>query len=312
MELQQMRYVVAVAETGGFTRAAERCHVVQSALSHQVARLEKELGSRLFDRSSRRVRLTAAGAAFLPAARQALEAAERARAEVDGVMGKMRGQLTVGAITTVAAVDLPRELGRFCARYPQVRVGLHVAMSEDLIESVRQGTLDVAFVGLFPGMRPKGVQLKPLALGELVAIVSPEHPLADQEQTDLRRLAGETFIDFPAGSAARRQREAAFEAAGLTTQTPFEVTDVQLLAKLVRAGLGVGMVPQGVAAELSGAHILRVRDAPTREELLVWSAFGPSPAAAAFLSQLGSGSGVLPPADGSSGCPRSPSLSRTM
>jgi DNA-binding transcriptional LysR family regulator len=73
----QMRYVVAVAETSSFTRAAERCLVVQSALSHQIARLERELGARLFDRTSRRVRLTPAGAAFLPAARQCLDAAER-------------------------------------------------------------------------------------------------------------------------------------------------------------------------------------------------------------------------------------------
>ncbi|MDV9197277.1 LysR family transcriptional regulator, partial [Streptomyces sp. Wh19] len=76
MELQQMRYVVAVAELGSFTRAAKRCLVVQSALSHQIARLEKELGARLFDRTSRRVRLTAAGEVFLPEARQALDAAE--------------------------------------------------------------------------------------------------------------------------------------------------------------------------------------------------------------------------------------------
>src|SRR5918994_1398598 len=87
MELQQMRYVVAVAETSSFTRAAERCLVVQSALSHQVARLERELGVRLFERTSRRVRLTPAGAAFLPAARQSLEAAERAAAEVAAAVG---------------------------------------------------------------------------------------------------------------------------------------------------------------------------------------------------------------------------------
>ncbi|MDT7683986.1 MAG: hypothetical protein QOG57_4296, partial [Pseudonocardiales bacterium] len=82
MELRQLRYVVSVAETGHFTRAAERCHVVQSALSHQIAKLERELGARLFDRIRRQVRLTAAGEAFVPAARQALDAAARARAEV--------------------------------------------------------------------------------------------------------------------------------------------------------------------------------------------------------------------------------------
>ncbi|WP_407552469.1 LysR family transcriptional regulator [Streptomyces sp. Pv4-95] len=287
MELQQMRYVVAVAETGGFTRAAERCHVVQSALSHQIARLEKELGARLFHRTSRSVRLTVAGAAFVPVARQALQAAERARAEVEATTGEVRGRLAVGAISTVAAVDLARELGAFRARCPQVCVSLRMDMSDDLIEQVRQGGLDVAFVGLVPGARTAGVREKELARGELVAVVPPGHPLARQEWTRLARLAEETFVDFTAGSAARRQRDEAFRAAGLTSEVAFEVTTVEFLAKLVRAGLGVGMVPEAIASELPGLHILRVRPAPERSERVVWSGLGPSPSAVAFLAGLG-------------------------
>src|SRR4051812_49871561 len=107
VELQQMRYVVAVAETSNFTRAAEQCLVVQSALSHQIARLERELGAKLFDRTSRRVRLTPAGEAFLPAARQALEAAERARAEVPAPPGGIRARSPIGPIPTAARADLP-------------------------------------------------------------------------------------------------------------------------------------------------------------------------------------------------------------
>ncbi|MGW1196210.1 LysR family transcriptional regulator [Streptomyces sp. NPDC002536] len=289
MELQQMRYVVAVAETGGFTRAAERCHVVQSALSHQIARLEKELGTRLFDRTSRAVRLTAAGEAFVPVARQALDAAERARAEVRAATGKVSGNLAVGAISTVAAVDLADALRRYQTRYPDVRIRLVGGVSEELIERVRDSSLDVAFTGLDPGTVPKGVRHRELARGELVAIVAPEHPLAGRKRTDLQRLAREPFIDFPAGSAARRQRQSAFEAAGLATDAPFEVTTVEFLARLVRAGLGVGMVPEAIAAELPGVHILKVKTPPTRVEMLVWGKLGPSPAAAAFLSQLGVG-----------------------
>ncbi|MFJ6750862.1 MULTISPECIES: LysR family transcriptional regulator [unclassified Streptomyces] len=287
MDLQQMRYVVAVAETGGFTRAAERCHVVQSALSHQIARLEKDLGARLFDRTSRSVRLTVAGEAFVPVARQALQAAERARAEVAAATGEVRGRLAVGAISTVSAVDLARELGVFRTSHPQVRISLQMEMSDPLIEQVRQGTLDVAFVGLVPGARTAGVREKELARGELVAVVAPGHPLAGQRTTRLSRLARETFVDFTAGSAARRQRDEAFRAAGLTSDVAFEVTTVEFLAKLVRAGLGVGMVPEAIASELTGLHTLRVRPAPERTERLVWSGLGPSPAAAAFLEQLG-------------------------
>ncbi|QHC20705.1 LysR family transcriptional regulator [Streptomyces sp. GS7] len=287
MELQQMRYVVAVAETGGFTRAAERCHVVQSALSHQVARLEKELGARLFDRTSRSVRLTAAGEAFVPVARQALQAAERARAEVEAATGEVRGRLAVGAISTVEAVDLARELGAFRTRYPKVRISLQMEMSDPLIERVRAGVLDVAFVGLVPGARTVGVREKVLAHGELVAVVPPEHPLAGREWTTLARVARETFVDYAEGSAARRQRDEAFRAAGLTSEVAFEVTTVEFLAKLVRAGLGVGMVPAAFARKLTGLHTVRVRPAPERTERVVWSGLGPSPAAAAFLAGLG-------------------------
>ncbi|MFF4604578.1 LysR family transcriptional regulator [Streptomyces sp. NPDC001339] len=289
MELQQMRYVVAVAETGGFTRAAERCHVVQSALSHQIARLEKELGARLFDRTSRSVRLTAAGEAFVPVARQALQAAERARAEVAAATGEVRGRLAVGAISTVAAVDLARELGAFRTRYPQVRISLQTGMSDLLIERVREGTLDVAFVGLVPGARTVGVREKELARGELVAVVAPGHPLAGREWTTLSRLARETFVDWAEGSAARRQRDDAFRAAGLTAEVAFEVAGVESLAKLVRAGLGIGMVPEAFASELPGLCVVRVRPAPERTERVVWSALGPSPAAMAFLAGLGVG-----------------------
>uniref|UniRef100_J2JYI1 LysR family transcriptional regulator n=1 Tax=Streptomyces auratus AGR0001 TaxID=1160718 RepID=J2JYI1_9ACTN len=287
VELQQMRYVVAVAETGGFTRAAGRCHVVQSALSHQIARLEKELGARLFERTSRTVRLTAAGEAFLPVARQALEAAERARAEVAAAIGEVRGRLAVGAISTVSAVDLARALGDFRTRYPQVQIRLLMEMTESLVEKVRDGALDVAFIGMVPSARNPGVGEKELTRTELVAVVPPGHPLAGREWTTLARVARETFVDFTAGSAARRQRDDAFRAAGLDSEVAFEVTTVEFLAKLVRAGLGIGMVPETIAAGLPGLHAVRVRPAPERTERVVWSARGPSPAALAFLSAVG-------------------------
>lgn len=146
---------MAVAETRNFTRAAERCRVVQSALSHQIAALERELGARLFERTSRRVRLTPAGEAFLTAARECLEAADRARAEVASAAGEIRGRLAVGTIPTVAAVDLPVALREYRRRYPRVRITLTAAGSDELVERVRQGAVDVAFLGLPPRAEPR-------------------------------------------------------------------------------------------------------------------------------------------------------------
>ncbi|MYR42203.1 LysR substrate-binding domain-containing protein [Streptomyces sp. SID5910] len=286
MDLQQMRYVLAVAETASFTRAAERCHIVQSALSHQVARLEKELGARLFERTSRRVRLTTAGEAFLPAARQALEAADRARAEVAAATGEIRGRLTVGSIPTVAAVDLPALLHDYRRRHPQVRISLRAGSSERLVEQVRDGTLDAAFLGVQPGFRLEGVHDAQLAHDRHVAVVAPDHPLAARDAVDLRLLAGEAFVDFAEGSAARAQSDQAFAAAGLRREVTFEVSGVELMVRMVRHGLGIALLPAAFTTELHGLRCVSITDGPVREERLVWRRAAPSPAAAAFLSLL--------------------------
>ncbi|MFI9650727.1 LysR family transcriptional regulator [Streptomyces sp. NPDC052040] len=287
MDLQQMRYVLAVAETASFTRAAEQCHIVQSALSHQVARLEKELGTRLFERTSRRVRLTTAGEAFLPAARQALQAAERARADVAAATGEIRGRLTVGSIPTVTAVDLPAVLRDYRQRYPEVRISLRAGSSERFAEEVRDGRLDAAFLGVQPGFRTHGVHDKELARGKHVAVVAPDHPLAARPEVDLALLTEEVFVDFADGSAARAQSDQAFAAAGLQREVAFEVSGVELMVRMVRHGLGIALLPAAFTVELHGLRCVPITNGPEREERLIWNRFTPSPAAAAFLSLLG-------------------------
>jgi DNA-binding transcriptional LysR family regulator len=286
MDLQQLRYVVTVAELGNFTRAAERCFVVQSALSHQVGRLEQELGARLFHRTSRQVRLTPAGEAFLPAARQCLDAADRARAEVAAATGEVRGRLTVGVIPTVAAIDVPAALRNFHERHPQVRVSLTMGASDDLIGQITEGVLDVAFLGLPADAAVTGVRDHVLARDRLVAVVAPDHQLAGAKRVSLPRLTEEVFVDFPAGSPGRAQSDQAFAAAGLRRDVAFEVTDAHLMARLIREGLGIGMLASTFVHQLPELITIPVVGAPTRIEHVVWSRFGPSPAAKAFLEQL--------------------------
>jgi DNA-binding transcriptional LysR family regulator len=287
MELQQLRYVVAVAETNSFTRAAERCLVVQSALSHQIARLERELGARLFDRTSRRVRLTAAGTAFLPAARQCLDAAERAAAEAAAAVGMVRGRLAVGLIPTVAAVDIPAALRDFRRDYPDVRISMRVGASEKLAEQVKEGLLDVAFLGLPTSIQPRGVEARELARDRLVAVVPPDHPLAAQPTVTLKRLASEVFVDLPPRTAGRMQSDQAFEAAGLLRDVAFEVSTAELMARLVSERLAVALFASTYAPQLTGVATVEIKDAPGRIEYVVWSTAGRSPAAAAFLKLLG-------------------------
>ncbi|MFG2415063.1 MULTISPECIES: LysR family transcriptional regulator [Streptomyces] len=286
MELQQMRYVVAVAETNSFTRAAERCLVVQSALSHQIARLERELGARLFERTSRRVRLTSAGAAFLPSARQCLDAAERAAAEVAAAVGEVRGRLAVGLIPSVAAVDIPGALREFHEQYPSVRVSLRVGASDELVEQVRQGAIEVAFLDLPTTARPEGVEARELARDCLVAVVAPDHPLAGEPAVDLGRLSHEVFVDLPAQTAGRAQSDQAFADAGFSRDVAFEVTNTDYLSRLVSQGLGIALLPSTYVHQLTGVRTIEVTDAPVRVEYVVWSRADRTPAAAAFLAVL--------------------------
>ncbi|MBG0850570.1 LysR family transcriptional regulator [Streptomyces spinoverrucosus] len=294
MDLQQMRYVVALAETRNFTRAAERCSVVQSSLSHRIAGLERELGVQLFARSSRRVELTSAGAAFVAGARECLAAADRAAADAAAATGVVRGRLAVGVIVTAAAVDVPELLQRYRAQHPQVHVALRSGRSDDLVTAIREGDLDIAFLGLPEGERPSGVESVVLDHDRHVLVVQAGHRLAGASRVTLEEIAGETFVDFAAGTPARAQSDRAFTAAGLVRDVAYEAAVVELMTRLVARGLGIALMPSAyirpLAADDPELALVPVVDGPRRVEYLAWSRFNPSPATRAMLGVLGVGS----------------------
>lgn len=293
MDLQQLRYVVAVADTLNFTRAAERCQVVQSSLSHRIAALEREVGVRLFARSSRRVELTGAGEAFLVGARECLAAAERAVADAAAATGVVRGRLAVGVIVTTAAVDVPELLQRYRARHPDVRVVLRSGRSDDLAAAIRSGELDIAFLGLPEGEQPAGVETVVLDHDEHVLVVPAGHRLAGAPRVTLAEITGETFVDFVAGTPARAQSDRAFAAAGLVRDVAYEAGVVELITRLITRGLGIALLPSAfirpLAAGEPGLALVPVVDGPHRLEHLAWSRFNPSPATRAMLDVLGVG-----------------------
>ncbi|MFF8873193.1 LysR family transcriptional regulator [Streptomyces massasporeus] len=293
MDLQQMRYVVAVAETRNFTRAAERCFVVQSSLSHRIAGLERELGVKLFARSSRRVELTPAGTAFVAGARECLAAADRAAADAAAATGVIRGRISVGVIVTTAAVDVPELLQTYRARHPDVRVDLRSGRSDELAAAVRKGELDIAFLGVPQSEPPVGVESVVLGHDEHVLVMSSGHRLADASRVTLKEITDETFVDFVSGTPARAQSDQAFVAAGLVRDVAYEAGVVELITRLVARGLGIALLPSAYirprAAADPGLTLIPVTDGPRRTEYLVWSRFNPSPATRAMLDVLGVG-----------------------
>src|SRR6478672_6107487 len=157
MELRQLEYFVAVAEEANFTRAAERIHVAQPAVSAQ--RLERELGQPLLDRSRRTVRLTAAGEAALPYARAALAAVADIHVAVEELTQLVRGTVAIGTVTS-HSVDMPLLLADFHADHPEVEITLSTDSSDTLIEMVCTGRLDAAIVSVGPGERPEGLDVE--------------------------------------------------------------------------------------------------------------------------------------------------------
>jgi len=286
MELQQLRYVVALADESSFTRAAARCFVAQSALSHSIKNLETELGFPLFSRTSRRVELTSAGKAFLPSARESIRAAERAVAEAAAAEGNVSGRLSVGVIPTVTAIDVLAALKIYREMHPGVSITFQIAGSDELENAIARGDLDVGFLGLPESRPPRGVASQLLASDQLVAVVSDEHRLAKQSAIHLADLADETFADFPAGTPARAESDMAFVAAGIRRRVPFESMAMNLTLDLVLHNLAVALLPSRFVPDTLPVVALKIIDGPSRLEYLAWSNFNPSPAAKAFLELI--------------------------
>jgi DNA-binding transcriptional LysR family regulator len=289
MEFRQLEYYVAVAEELSFSRGARRAHVVQSAVSTAVAKLERELGIVLVDRSKPRVGLTPAGTAFLTEARATLSAARRAKDSVAGFHGQLSGSVDVGTMMSTDPIDLPEALGRFHRAHPLVSVRLrqNVSGSAGHLAAIAEGSLDIALVALPDAPLSSGVRLRVLAEEPLVFLCWPDHPLAARDPVALRELAGEVFIRFASGWGIRHQVDHALAGAGVDPVAPYEVADYATAAGLVQHRLGTTLLPRSTAARLSGLRAIPVVPATTWQLCLATAAGRRlSPAAAALADTL--------------------------
>jgi DNA-binding transcriptional LysR family regulator len=288
MDLRQLEYFVAVAEERSFTKAALRCHVVQSALSHQIARLERQHGVRLFHRSSRSVRLAPAGELLLPHARALLQGAELARAELAAFTGVITGRLRLGMVGSVgrAAPLVEDALIAFHSRYPGVEIAVQDTGSRHMAAQVQTGDLDLAFVGLFADQFPDRLAHHLLADEPLVAVVARTHPLAGRSTVELGELADAgPFIDMRPESGLRLQVDAAFDRAGLARTVAFELGTSENVLRFVGLGFGAALVPASAITTRAEVSVLPLADPDARHPIgLVHQPPRPStPSAQAFL-----------------------------
>jgi DNA-binding transcriptional LysR family regulator len=283
MDLRQLRYFEAVVRHRHFTRAADELHVAQSAVSHQVRRLERELGVELLRRTTRSVEPTEAGELVAARARSMLAEGEALLGEIDELRGLVRGRVTVGALLFGGQLDIPAILAAFTSEFPHVEVGVREGTAQRMLDMLRDGSLDVSFA--LEDAPPEDVERLPLSSEELIAAVSPRHPLAGDRPLRVTELGAHALIAFQPGSSSRAVMDAALAKADTHPRIAVEVNDLALVRSLAASGLGVAVLPRSFA-ELPGPRVtIRPIQPALRMEVVLWWLRGRrlSPAARAFV-----------------------------
>jgi DNA-binding transcriptional LysR family regulator len=255
VELRQLEHFVAVAAELNFSRAAQHIHVVQSALSVSVGRLEKELGTKLFDRSKRQIALTPAGEVFLQQARDVIHTAQRARSSVEGYREQLTGTVTLGTLMSWGTLNLPAALQEFRQRHPLVTVRLRQSLtgSAGHLDAIADGKMDLALVSISSSSSSL-LAFRQLTEEPMVFVCQHGHPLARRRRVQLADLDGQDFIDFPQGWGIRRRLDAGFSAAGVHPVNAYEVADYAIAAELIRHQLAATVLPISAANRFPDLH----------------------------------------------------------
>ena len=291
MEIRDLEYFLACCKAGSFTAAALEVHIVQSAMSSAIARLEHEFGVSLFDRSVTPVTVTEHGAALQMAAQRILEAVQAARDDVAAVSGRVRGTVIFGSTLNTGQLDLATVLAGLRDRHPDVIVQLRqsLAGSAGNLRAVMDGTMDIALTASSPdsgsGRPPRGVILTPLVSEPLLFVCPASHPLGGRPNLTVAELAGETILRFPPGWGVRDTVDLVLGA----DPSAIEIADYGLMLTLVRGRFGTTLMP---ASAIAAGHV-GLAAVPVSDSRLCWSLSAaisatrqPTAATTALLSAL--------------------------
>ncbi len=245
MNLRDLEYLVALAETGHFGRAAQRCHVSQPTLSAQLRKLEEFLGVALVERRPRRVALTQAGAAVVERARRMLQDAEDIRGLARACQDPLSGPLKVGLIPTLGPYLLPRVAPRIAKALPKLSLLLHEYQTAPLVERTLAGELDLAILALPADTR--GLVTRPLFEESFLVAMPATHRLAARKRVKAADLEGEKLLLLEEGHCLRDQALEVCAHVG-TEELAFRATSLETLRQMVASGLGLTLLP-GLAAE---------------------------------------------------------------
>ena len=257
MELRHLRYFVGIAEAESFSRAAARLHVTQPALSRQIRDLEAELGVRLFDRSTRRVRLTPEGEEVLRRSRDALVAVDALRDRARSLGGGRAGILTVGATPQVMESVLSGFLTRYGRAHPDIDVQLVEHGAVRILRLVEEGHIQVG-LAVHPVRAP--LHARVLFPARILAVISASSGLARKRTVQLGDLASQRLLLLQGSFATRQILDGAFQAARIHPHVALESGDPHSLLTLAEAGHGVAVVPSTVLLPRDGVRIAPIVD----------------------------------------------------
>lgn len=305
MELRQLAYVEAVTRHCHFTRAAEELHVAQSALSHQIRRLEAELGTELFERTSRRVAPTEAGEAVAAGARRVVAELEGVRDEIAQLRGLARGRIAVGALLPAGGITVTTMLARFSQAFPGIEVALREGTAADMLSLLEADDLDAAF-SLVAGALPEWIAALQLSEEEVVAAYPPGAAPA-KRRVGAGDLAGVSLAAPRSGSAIKAAADEFFARAGEPFNVTLESGDPYLIRCLVSDGFSAAVLPASLVRREGPPVETRPLSPPVRLPVYVlWRRDRHrSPAATAFIDFVGT-SATSDPARHSPNNPGSP------
>lgn len=273
MTLRDLEYFIALAETRHFGQAAERCHVTQPTLSMQIAKLEQELGTPLFERGKRRVGLTAAGRQILARAGSVLDGVQEIRELARGATADLTGPFYLGVIPTVGPYLLPHLLPELKAIYPNVKLYLREDFTRNLVDQLQQSTLDAAI--LSPPLDAPDLEHTVFFREELVAGLPLEHPLARRKSVSVEELARDPILLLEEGNCMRDQVLDVCRGSRPADPEGYRASSIESLRQMVSAGMGCTFLPRlstiGPFAVASPIAIRPIRPtAPRRDIALVF------------------------------------------
>ena len=268
MDLRQLEIFVKVAELGSFSKAAEALFLTQPTISEHIRTLEDELGVRLLDRLGRGAAVTKGGALLLSHAHRMLALSREARQAMESFLGRMSGELLVGASTIPGEYILPALIGRFKEKFPDIAITLLIGGSQAVTDWVVEGRAEIGVVGARSSHR--SIESRELFPDDIVLIVSGAHPWHGRKQVTMDELRAEPLLLRERGSGTRKALETALEAAGTgiaALRVVGEMGSTQAIKQAVKAGVGVSLLSRRAVEEECRAGslwCLRVKDLKIR------------------------------------------------